>query len=156
MFLLLIMALLWGTPDWRVDPAALAAVEGAITTDGGAPLAGVKIAIDGLAKPIHWETVSNPQGQYAIANIMPGSYTVSAEAKGFGCVIIPRLVLEGGKKSRQDFQFLRGRKKLGCPTAAAAPFEMPLGLRQVGPAFVRLAPIRSMQARTAGRGIERL
>jgi hypothetical protein len=121
MLLLLTMALLWGSPDWRVDPTAMAAVEGTITTDGGAPLAGVKLAIDGLAKPIHMETVSNPQGQYAIANVQPGAYTVSAEAKGFGCVIIPRLVLEGGKKSKQDFEFLHGRKKLGCPTAAAVP-----------------------------------
>ena len=116
MLLLLTMALLLTSPDWRVDPTAMAAVEGAITTDGGTPLAGVKIAIDGLAKPIHLETVSNPQGQYAIANVLPGAYTLSAEAKGFGCVIIPRLVLEGGKKSKQDFAFLHGRKKLGCPT----------------------------------------
>jgi len=116
MFLVLILALLSASPERQAGLIAMGVVEGAITTDGGAPLPGVKIAIDGLAKPVHLETLSNAAGQYEIANVPPGAYTVSAEAKGFGCVIIPRLVLEGGKRSKQDFEFLHGRRKLGCPT----------------------------------------
>jgi hypothetical protein len=115
MRILLIMALLWASPVRQAD-LAVAGMEGVVTTDGGAPLPGVKIAMDGLAKPIHLETLSNTAGQYTIANVPPGAYTIAAEAKGFGCVIIPKLALEGGKRSKQDFEFLHARRKLGCPT----------------------------------------
>jgi hypothetical protein len=111
---ILILALLVASPFVQVGPGSGAAIEGAITTDGGRPLPGVKIAVDGLTKPLHFETRSDTAGHYAIENVPDGSYTVLADARGFGCVVIPKVVLESGKRLKQDFEFLHGRKKLSC------------------------------------------
>jgi hypothetical protein len=95
------------------NPAA--AIEGATTTDGGAPLPGVKIVLDSLTRYGHFEATSNRAGVYAIENLSPGSYTILADAKGFGCVVIPKVIIEPGRRLKQDFEFLHSRKKLGCP-----------------------------------------
>ena len=108
MLSLLILALL------TVSPAAT--IEGSATTDGAAPLPGVKIAVDNLMRPQHFETRSNAAGHYVIENVPPGRYTVLADARGFGCVVIPVLVMQSGKRVKQDFEFLHTRKKLGCDT----------------------------------------
>jgi hypothetical protein len=112
----LILALLFAFPEGQQGLGSAAAIEGVANTDGGAPLPGVKIALDSLTKPQHFEIQTNATGRYAIENLSPGVYTVTADAKGFGCVIIPKVILEGGKRLKQDFEFLHGRKKLGCPT----------------------------------------
>ena len=119
MHLFLILALLATPPVRQVGPSPAAAVEGSATTDGGAPLPGTRIAIDSLTKPQHFETRSDIVGHYVIENVPPGVYTVLADAKGFGCVIIPKVVIEEGKRLKQDFEFLHGRKKLGCPSVPA-------------------------------------
>jgi len=112
---ILILALLL-TPleaQQRLNPAA--AIDGVASTDGGAPLPGVKIALDSLTKPGHFETQTNAAGRYVIENVPAGPYSVTAEAKGFGCSIIPKVVMEDGKRLKQDFEFVHSRKKLGCP-----------------------------------------
>jgi len=114
MLSLLILALLAGAPSTQAGPSPAAAIEGSTTTDGAAPLPGVKITIDNLLKPQHFETRSNAAGLYAIENVPPGTYTVLADAKGFGCVVIPKVVMQSGKRVKQDFEFLHTRKKLGC------------------------------------------
>jgi len=115
--LFLILALLASPPVKQVGPTPAAVIEGSATTDGGAPLPGVKIAIDSLTKPAHLEAQSDAAGRYAIENVLPGVYTIFADARGFGCVVIPKVIVEEGKRLKQDFEFLRGRKKLGCPSA---------------------------------------
>jgi hypothetical protein len=92
----------------------LGVMQGVVTTDGGAPLPDVKITLDGLRQPLHFAAQSDATGRYSIANVPPGAYTVAADAKGFGCVVIPRIVLEAGQPVKQDFQFLHGRQKPAC------------------------------------------
>ena len=111
---ILILALLAGSPSTRAGPSAAAAIEGTTTTDGAAPLPGVNIKIDNLVRLQHFETRSNTAGRYVIENVPPGTYTVLADAKGFGCVVIPAVVMQSGKRVKQDFEFLHSRKKLGC------------------------------------------
>ena len=73
MFASLILALLCASPEWPAGLDAMGVIEGATTSDGGAALPGVKIAIDGLAKPVHLETLSNAAGRYEIGNVPPGA-----------------------------------------------------------------------------------
>jgi hypothetical protein len=115
---LLILALLLAFPERPVGLIPAAAIEGVTSTDGGAPLPGVKIALDGLTRPLHFDAQSNAAGHYAIENLPAGTYSVSAEAKGIGCVIIPKVVIEDGKRVKQDFEFFQTRKKLGCPVGS--------------------------------------
>jgi hypothetical protein len=114
---ILFLALLFTLAPEQVRPSPVAAIEGSTSTDGGAPLPGVKVAIDSLTRPEHFVTHSSAAGRYALENIPPGMYTMLAEAKGFGCVIIPKVLIEPGKRVKQDFEFLHARKKLGCETA---------------------------------------
>jgi hypothetical protein len=114
MLSLLILALLFAFPEGQQRLSPAGAIEGAVITDGGAPLPGVKITIASLTKPGHFEASSNAAGRYVIESVPEGSYSVAAEAKGYGCVIIPKVVFQGGKRLKQDFEFLHGRKKLGC------------------------------------------
>jgi len=105
-------------PERQQGLSPAAAIEGVASTDGGAPLPGVRIALDSLTRPLHLEAQTNMTGHYTIDNVPPGAYSLSAEAKGFGCTIVPKVVIEGGKRLKQDFEFLHSRGKLGCPTVS--------------------------------------
>lgn len=44
----------------------------------------------------------------------PGAYSVWADAKGYGCILIPHFVVHYGERVRQDFNFIGGKAYGGC------------------------------------------
>jgi hypothetical protein len=40
-----------------------------------------------------------------------------ADAEGYGCILIPRVVVHDGERVRQDFNFARGKAYGGCAAA---------------------------------------
>ena len=99
----------------REGPTLVSAIEGIVTTDGGGPLAAVKITVDSLIRPSHFETRSDKAGHYAIEHLTPGNYEIVADARGIGCIVIPKVTLQAGQRLRRNFEMLRSRKNIGCP-----------------------------------------
>jgi len=58
-------------------------ISGTITDSAGAVLAGAKVSLVNEAALEVRETVTNSSGYFTFSAVTPGSYTVSAEAKGF-------------------------------------------------------------------------
>ena len=91
-------------------------VEGLITGDADAPLARVTVGVDGLAAGEHRQVVSDSAGHYLLDELRPGGYSLWAEAKGYGCIIYPKVAVFPGKRIRQDFHFSNVKQKShACP-----------------------------------------
>ena len=88
-------------------------VDGVVTIDGS-PFAGVEVEASSASIGAFWETSTNRSGQYSLDEIRPGRYTMWAEASGYGCIVIPRVLIKDGARTRQDFHFRKGRTYPGC------------------------------------------
>ncbi len=96
------------------DPAKNSSIEGFVTLNGAAYLAGVTIGVANQASGGHFEVRTNKSGYYVFEDIRPGAYTIWADAQGYGCILIPRLALHYSERVRQDFDFVRGKARQGC------------------------------------------
>src|SRR5690348_5460112 len=95
------------------SPKRITGVEGVVTIDGS-PFAGVEVEASSASIGAFWETSTNPSGHYLLDEMRPGRYTMWAEASGHGCIVIPRVVIKDGVRTRQDFHFRKGRTYPGC------------------------------------------
>src|SRR5579859_7692391 len=73
---LLLLALL---PALHAQPAAI--LRGVITDESGAVIPGAKVTVSNAAGPVK-SVVSGDNGDYSIAGLAPGKYTVSAASPG--------------------------------------------------------------------------
>ncbi len=78
-------------------------VEGTIT-DPSAAIVGAKISIVQKDGNTHYEAVTDPLGDYQIANPATGTYTVTAEQNGFQRATT-QITVAAGAVARADFQF---------------------------------------------------
>jgi hypothetical protein len=88
-------------------------VEGIVTIDDLA-FAGVEVEASSASLGAFWETSTDSSGHYSLDEMSPGKYTMWAEASGHGCIVIPRVVVNDGERTRQDFHFLKGKTYPGC------------------------------------------
>jgi hypothetical protein len=89
-------------------------IEGFVTLNSASYLAGVKVGVDNRARGTHFEGKTNTSGYYMFEDIRPGAYSIWAEVKGYGCILIPRLAVHYGERVRQDFNFVAGGAHEGC------------------------------------------
>lgn len=89
-------------------------IEGFVTLNATTFLSGVAIGVDGLGGSEHIESKSDGSGHYLFEEIRPGAYSMWADAKGYGCILIPRVAVHYEERVRQDFNFIRGRAYGGC------------------------------------------
>ena len=95
------------------SPKKTSGVEGVVTIDGSA-FAGVEVEASSASLGAFWETSTNRSGHYVLDEIRPGRYTMWAEASGYGCIVIPQVVMKDGVRVRQDFHFRKGKTYPGC------------------------------------------
>ena len=80
-----------------------AQLSGLVTDTSGAVLAGAEIKAVNTATNVTYTGVSNGSGIYVLSEMLPGPYTVSASAPGFGAVKKSGLVLSTGDHLSQNF-----------------------------------------------------
>jgi len=88
-------------------------VEGVVTIDGSV-FTGVEVEASSASMDAFWETSTNSSGYYLLDEVRPGQYTMWAEASGYGCIVIPRVVVKDGERVRQNFHFAKGKTYPGC------------------------------------------
>jgi hypothetical protein len=95
------------SPDLRAQTAN-AQLSGLITDTTGAALAGAEIKAINVATNVPYTAVSNESGIYVLPELLPGPYTVSVNAPGFGEVKRSGLVLGTGDHLAQNFELKPG------------------------------------------------
>lgn len=105
-FLTLLALLL---PLWTSAPASaqspLGAVTGLALDPSGAPVPEAGITLENTATGARLESRTNSAGNYAFVNLAPGSYRLSAEAKGFRKFEAAGIEVAAYRTVRQDVRF---------------------------------------------------
>src|SRR5438552_12913273 len=95
---------------WPPHPAAAqeASIVGTVTDPSGATVPGVQITTANLDTGVARTIPTNEAGQYVLADLHIGHYTVKAEAAGFKTGEQKNVVLQVGDRTRLDFQLQLG------------------------------------------------
>ncbi|HYR83158.1 MAG TPA: TonB-dependent receptor [Terriglobia bacterium] len=98
-----------------------ATVVGRVTDDTGAVVPGAKITITNVGTNESRSVIVNDSGEYAIPQLAPGQYTVTAEYAGFNKVVRSGIVLETSQQARIDIALKVGTLSEEVEVNAAAP-----------------------------------
>lgn len=79
-----------------------ATVSGTITDTTGAVVPGVSVSVTNVNTGVTLTAVSNSTGYYRVENLIPGQYTVAAEAKGFEKALRTAFTLEVAQAASID------------------------------------------------------
>src|SRR5215470_11081271 len=79
-----------------------ATIVGRVTDDTGAVVPGANITITNTGTNEGRSVIVNENGEYAIPQLAPGQYTLTAEYPGFNKVVRPGIVLETNQQARFD------------------------------------------------------
>lgn len=81
------------------DSGASASISGTVVDSNGGVVSRVKIVVINDSKGLQRETVTNQDGYFALPFLPEGSYTLTAEMKGFATVRVTGLAAEAGLNS---------------------------------------------------------
>jgi hypothetical protein len=97
----------------HIEPKAAASIEGFVTNDVAEFLPQAKIGAQSATGAIHRTATTDTSGYYLMQDIRPGSYTMWAEAKAYGCIVYPHITVGYGQRLRQDFRFAKVKRNPG-------------------------------------------
>src|SRR5438132_9334928 len=98
-----------------------ATIVGRVTDDSGAVVPGAKITITNTGTNESRSITVNDSGDYAIPQLAPGQYTLTAEYVGFNTVVRSGIVLETNQQTRLDVVLKVGGLTEKVQVSAAAP-----------------------------------
>src|SRR5437870_1725130 len=98
-----------------------ATIVGRVTDDSGAVVPGAKITITNTGTNESRSITVNDSGEYAIPQLAPGQYTLTAEYVGFNKVVRSGIVLETNQQARLDVVLKVGALTEEVQVSAAAP-----------------------------------
>src|SRR6516164_2486702 len=79
-----------------------AALSGAITSVSGAPIQNATLSVKNLGTGKIESFIANPDGTYALRNLVPGKYDITTSAKGFAAAVTT-VTLEAGRSVVANF-----------------------------------------------------
>jgi hypothetical protein len=94
---------------------------GAITDQSGGVIAGATVTITDTQRGASRTLTTDESGLYAAPNLLPGTYSVRAEAKGFQTIERSGLLLEVGRDLRIDFAVQPGSQSQTVIVTGEAP-----------------------------------
>jgi hypothetical protein len=83
-------------------------ITGTITDQSGGLMAGATVTVVDVERGDTRTVTTGDSGEYNAPNLLPGAYTVRAEAKGFKTVERQKIVVEVGKELRVDLSLQPG------------------------------------------------
>ena len=104
---IVLMALVMLSPHARAQ-SSNAELSGVVTDTSGAVVAGAEIKALNSATNVAYSAVTNGSGLYLLSELLPGPYTVTASAPGFGVVRHSGLTLSTGDHLKQNFTLRPG------------------------------------------------
>ena len=94
---------------------------GRITDSSGAPVAKAKVGALNLATNTHVSGLSNPEGNYEIPYLLPGTYRVTAELAGFSKSVRDNVELRTADRLALNFQLQVGALSESVTVSAETP-----------------------------------
>ena len=88
-------------------------IDGVVTLNATEPLVSVRIGVARAARTGHFETWTDSKGRYSL-DLEPGAYSMWAEAKDYGCILIPHVAIHDQERVHEDFNFVRRRIRGSC------------------------------------------
>jgi hypothetical protein len=83
----------------------LGSIEGQITDDLGRPMADVQIRVRNVMTGTIVRTSSDLTGEYVVADLPSGRYSLWANARGQGSIWIREILVSPGEHVRRDIRF---------------------------------------------------
>ena len=96
-------------------------ITGTITDQSGGVVAGATVTVKDVERGVTRTLITGDSGEYNAPNLLPGTYAVRAEAKGFKAVERPNILLEVGKEIRVDLPLQPGEIAQTITITEAAP-----------------------------------
>src|SRR6202047_384342 len=81
---------------------------GVVTDQSGGAIVGVTVTVTDTQRGVTRPLTTDAAGEYNAPNLIPGTYTVHAEAKGFKSIQRQNIILEVNQDLRVDFQLQPG------------------------------------------------
>jgi len=94
---------------------------GTVTDQSGGTVAGATVNIVDTARGVTRTLTTDDAGEYNAPNLTPGTYTVSAEAKGFKKLERQNVVIEVGKEVRVDLTVQPGEQSQTVTVTESIP-----------------------------------
>ena len=85
-------------------------IMGAVTDQSGGNVAGATVTVTDVQRGISRNLTTDESGEYLAPNLLPGTYKVHVEAKGFKALDRQNILLEVGKEVRVDVVLQTGAK----------------------------------------------
>jgi hypothetical protein len=99
----------------------LGRLTGTITDQSGGVIAGATVTVKDVERGVSRTLTTGDSGEYNAPNLLPGTYAVRAEAKGFKAVERQNILLEVGKEIRVDVPLQPGEVSQTITITEAAP-----------------------------------
>src|SRR6478609_5844621 len=97
-----------------------ASIRGNATDNSSAAVANVVVTVTNEATNTSVRVVTDAAGAFAVMNLIPGNYTVSAALAGFNSVTYRGVELQVGQQARLDLRMQVGELKQTVEVAASA------------------------------------
>ena len=94
---------------------------GTITDGSGGAIAGATVTVTDVERGVTRTLTSDGTGQYAAPNLLPGTYTIRAEQRGFQTVERSGILLQVGNDLRVDLTLLPGEQNQKVVVTAEIP-----------------------------------
>jgi hypothetical protein len=121
---------------------ASTSVSGVVRDTSAGEVRGARVSLRHAATGFTRTTVSGSQGGYSLESLLPGSYSITVEARGFRTVNISDVDLAVSQRGRVDFDLQRGQETDSVTVEAAmSPLDAhdaSVGFRVEGASAVRL------------------
>jgi hypothetical protein len=94
---------------------------GTVTDQSGGTVAGATVTVIDVDRGVNRTLTTDDAGEYNAPNLIPGNYTVRAEAKGFKKLERQNVVIEVGKELRVDLTLQPGGQEQTVTVTEAVP-----------------------------------
>src|SRR5262245_19895714 len=82
--------------------STFATITGLVTDPNGAATPGATVEVKNLKTGYVYTATSNEEGVYTLANLLDGTYTLTAKARGFGAFTVEKIILSVRENRRVD------------------------------------------------------
>ena len=98
-----------------------ASINGVVTDPSGGAVVGAKVTANDLARGTAYPTTTNSVGQYTLARLPVGRYSVRVEATGFQASVQPSVLLQLNQVAKIDFALVVGSMNQTVEVSTEAP-----------------------------------
>src|ERR1700758_3219576 len=96
-------------------------ITGTITDQTGGAISGATVTVKDVQRGITRDLTTGDTGEYNAPNLLPGTYSVRSEAKGFKAVERQNILIEVGKEVRVDISLQPGEVSQTITITEAPP-----------------------------------